>query len=306
MSIPEKDLKILWGKAAGRCSMPDCRSVLVHEASKEVPSKNILLGENCHIVAENRNGPRGESILTLAERNRYPNIILLCANHHTQIDQDPTAWPLEKLHQIKSDHEIWVETQLTANSEDIATELYSEFVNTITEALLLPCWDWVSDHAVRLLLSEEFVYGVQVVWEKSLKTIWPQKYPDLENAIKNLCERTGKYIDHFLKNARLRDNKKEPGKGFYVEDKWWKTKWRDDYDIYAEKSDKWQKQTTSLLFNVVVALNEYADSVRKRLNPKYLIFQGKFVVNDSMGVMNEMRPLIFIPSAYIDIDEDDT
>jgi hypothetical protein len=43
MSIPEKDLKILWGKAAGRCSMPDCREILVHEASEQVPSKNILI-----------------------------------------------------------------------------------------------------------------------------------------------------------------------------------------------------------------------------------------------------------------------
>lgn len=305
MSIPEKDLKILWGKAAGRCSMLKCRKVLVYEASEEVPSKNILLGQNCHIVAEKENGPRGKSVLTLAERNRYPNLILLCVNHHTQIDQDTTAWPVEKLHQIKSDHEIWVETQLTANSEDIATELYSDLVNTITEALLIPYWDWVSDHAVRLLLSEEFVYGVKFFWEKSQKTIWPQKYTDLETAIKNLCERAGKYIDHFLANAKLRHNEKEPGKGFFVEDKWWKIEWRNDYDIYAEKSNKWQKQTTSLLFNVVLALNEYADSVRKFLNPKYLIFQGKFVVNDSMGVLSEMRPSIFTPIEYIDIQKED-
>jgi hypothetical protein len=59
MSISEKDQKILWGKAAGRCSMPDCLKKLVLEASKSIPSQNILFGMNCHIVAEAENGPRG-------------------------------------------------------------------------------------------------------------------------------------------------------------------------------------------------------------------------------------------------------
>lgn len=182
MSIPEKDLKILWGKAAGRCSMPDCRKMLVHEASEQIPSKNILIGVNCHIVGEKEDGPRGKSILTPEERNRYPNLILLCGNHHTIIDQDPDNWPIEKLHQIKADHEIWVETQLTNITEDLATELYSDLVNTATESLLFNHWDWVSENAVRLLLSEEFVEGVDLFWHKVQRAIWPGKYPELEKS----------------------------------------------------------------------------------------------------------------------------
>lgn len=95
---------------------------------------------------------------------------------------------------------------------------------------------------------------------------------------------------------------KNPGKGFFVEDKWWKIEWRDDYDSHAEKSNKWQKQSISLLFNVVVALNEYADAVRKYLKPSYLVFQGKFVVNDSMGFLSDMKPAIHMPKNYIDIE----
>ena len=82
MTINSKDIKILWAKAAGRCSMPDCRKILVTEASDDVPSKNTLIGENCHIIGEKDNSPRGESILSIEDRNRYPNLILLCRNHH--------------------------------------------------------------------------------------------------------------------------------------------------------------------------------------------------------------------------------
>lgn len=152
------------------------------------------------------------------------------------------------------------------------------------------------------MLSEEFVEGGDLFWHKVQRTIWPGKYPELEKAIQNLSDRLGRYIEHFLNNAKLRENMKNPGKGFFVEDKWWKIEWRDNYDSYAEKSNKWQKQSISLLFNVVVALNEYADAVRKYLKPSYLLFQGKFVVNDSMGFLSDMEPAIHMPERYIDIE----
>jgi len=53
----------------------------------------------------------------------------------------------------------------------------------------------------------------------------------------------------------------------------------------------------------VVALNEYADCVRKYLNPKYMIYNGKFIINDALGVMSEMKPSIYIPDKYIEIDD---
>ena len=111
MGINTKDIKILWAKAAGRCSMPDCRMRLVADAGDAVKSKNTLIGENCHIVGDKETSPRGKSILTEDERNRYPNLLLLCRNHHKIIDDDEHGWPVERLHQIKTEHEIWVETE---------------------------------------------------------------------------------------------------------------------------------------------------------------------------------------------------
>lgn len=301
MSIHDKDQKILWGKAAGRCAMANCRKILTIEASEEVASKNILIGQNCHIVAESENGPRGKSILSEDDRNRYPNLILLCVNHHTEIDQDPSSWPVEYLHQIKADHEIWVETQLTLKEDDIPSKIYSNLINLITNNLLLSYWHYFTDHAVRFLLSEEFVDGSNELFTVVHKTIWPGVHPELEQKIINLNDRVSKYISLYLEKATLR-KRDENDLGYFVEDNWWKKQWREDFHVYAEASKLWERKCLSMLFNIVVALNEYADAVRTFVNPSYFVYEGKFIIDDTMGVMSEMVPAIHIPKEYIEIE----
>src|SRR5215831_10466281 len=82
MSITAKDLKVLWSRAAGRCSI--CRIVLTHDSLHR--SESYPVGEQAHIVAESENGPRGQSILLPEERDSYFNLILLCPTHHREID----------------------------------------------------------------------------------------------------------------------------------------------------------------------------------------------------------------------------
>jgi len=108
MEIPKKDLKILWGRAANRCSI--CRKEL--SADKKHDTMSYPIGEQAHIVAENEGGPRGKSILLQKERASYRNLILLCPTHHTEIDKAPTDFPIERLHMIKQEHEDWVRESL--------------------------------------------------------------------------------------------------------------------------------------------------------------------------------------------------
>lgn len=91
--------------------MAECRKQLC-----PYPVPNAILGQMCHIVAEAPSGPRGQHQLPLAERNAYPNLILLCAEHHIIIDSDPASWPVERLLRVKKDHEKWVEDQLRLGS----------------------------------------------------------------------------------------------------------------------------------------------------------------------------------------------
>jgi len=50
--IKSKDQKILWSRAAGRCSIPDCRRKLTFNKSEE--SGSITFGQMCHIVGEKK------------------------------------------------------------------------------------------------------------------------------------------------------------------------------------------------------------------------------------------------------------
>lgn len=298
MAFNQKDLKILWGKAAGRCSMPDCHMQLVVDASESVPSKALLVGENCHIVAESEKGPRGNSDLSEKDRNRYPNLILLCTNHHTVIDQAPEAWSIEKLHQIKADHEVWVETQLTiSESNDQESQYYTNLVNVITEHLMLGHWGWICDNAFRCILVEPFVDGVHHVCEVVNRAVWPGRYDNLRIAIQNLSNRLCAYIQHFMSLAMYVEGEH----GHFREDKRWKRVWQKDYDEQAERSKAWETKVVSMLSDVVLALNQYADAVRASLNSSYFLYEGQFTLLDTMGMSTDgVTPAYFIPKEYIE------
>lgn len=94
MSISNPEIKKLYGLAAGRCSI--CKI--------NVFDNEVHIGEMAHIIAKSENGTRGgENIL--GDRNSYNNLILLCANHHLEVDQNPSVYTTAKLHDIKASHE---------------------------------------------------------------------------------------------------------------------------------------------------------------------------------------------------------
>ncbi|MBF0526590.1 MAG: hypothetical protein HQK56_16020 [Deltaproteobacteria bacterium] len=99
-----KDIKRLWGSSGNRCAI--CRLEIASGG------ESSAIGEMAHIVARSNNGPRGESDLTLDERDQYDNLILLCPIDHAKIDTSPHEWSVEKLRTVKMEHEKWVSEQL--------------------------------------------------------------------------------------------------------------------------------------------------------------------------------------------------
>lgn len=110
MSIPEAEQRRLFGRSGNRCAFPDCRRLLTADDSP--PDRLVVLGEMAHIVADRPGGPRGNSPVSLAERNRAENLILLCNNHHQLIDSQIQTYTVERLRAIKEAHELWVEKTL--------------------------------------------------------------------------------------------------------------------------------------------------------------------------------------------------
>lgn len=74
-------------------------------------SSHETIGEMAHIIADAPGGPRGSLSRDSEFLRSYENLILLCPNHHAQIDADVTTYTPEALIQLKAEHEAWVRSR---------------------------------------------------------------------------------------------------------------------------------------------------------------------------------------------------
>jgi hypothetical protein len=109
-SYNDRTLKILWGRAAGRCALPNCRIELFVNATDHDPI--VLIGDIAHIHASSNRGPRASSRTSVGFRDDYDNLILLCKNCHARLDGQKNTNTVEYIRGLKSDHEAWVRESL--------------------------------------------------------------------------------------------------------------------------------------------------------------------------------------------------
>lgn len=125
MSISNPELKKLYALSAGRCNI--CNTNLFEN--------DVHIGQMAHIIAKSIKGPRGEEYLN-SGINSYNNLILLCANHHLEVDGSLDFYTVDKLHSIKKSHESKIkhalnfsETETRERKNDVTfLNCYFEFV----------------------------------------------------------------------------------------------------------------------------------------------------------------------------------
>jgi hypothetical protein len=118
-AVPKADAIQLWMRAYGLCSYQGCGRELVIGSSSP-----RLRGHMAHIVAHSEDGPRGDPGVPEGDRNRYPNLILLCPNHHEEIDSEHERYDAAALRTMKQEHEESVARQLDRGStwqKDLST-----------------------------------------------------------------------------------------------------------------------------------------------------------------------------------------
>jgi hypothetical protein len=71
--------------------------------------RSVVTGQIAHIISESSDGPRGNEYLPAGEHNRHTNLIYLCPQHHKEIDDQPGTYAVERLRQMKADHEAAVQ-----------------------------------------------------------------------------------------------------------------------------------------------------------------------------------------------------
>ena len=109
MAISDHARKLLWGKSANRCSI--CRVELTKEENAN--DVHSIIGDECHIISKAINGPRYHGT-THEGLDDYPNLILLCKNHHKEIDDHSVKYNAISLHEIKKKHIDWVARTLSS------------------------------------------------------------------------------------------------------------------------------------------------------------------------------------------------
>ena len=290
MGISERDIKILWGRSGNRCAI--CKKELTY--SEDATISSILIGEQAHIIAQKENGPRGTSNLSKAERDSYPNLILLCANHHTEIDEIPVSkYSIEKLHQIKQEHELWVREKLsTSESEQrqAEDEVYSNFIDNIVIMLDLINWEVWSSYAVSssnmalpAFMVDETAFKLRIMVEKA---VFSGRYLELENAIITLSH-------IFLATINIFSEHCTQSKTRYVENQFYKIDEWDDvkYKRLHDKYIAWKKTYQECFYDMAKALNWFADVVRRDINPFFFSKEGRFTIVE--GDILGFRPCVY-------------
>lgn len=105
MAISDKTRKKLWAKSGNRCSI--CKTDLFSNKEK---AEDLNIGEECHIISSKPKGPRHKE--GFDDYDLYDNLILLCRNHHKEIDELTDTYTEKLLRYIKLNHEDWVNTTL--------------------------------------------------------------------------------------------------------------------------------------------------------------------------------------------------
>lgn len=126
---PEKEMKILFAKSGNLCAFPKCGTRLVEPGTAD--DDPAVSGEIAHIVADSRQGPRGDFPLNDEERNKHPNLILLCSHHHRSVvDKQKRTYSVQVLRQMKADHELFVEKKLSIDLPAPKSHLVSEEIHS--------------------------------------------------------------------------------------------------------------------------------------------------------------------------------
>jgi len=137
MSVPLTEQRILQIRSGNRCAFPGCGAPLVKPGT--FGTRPVVIGEIAHIVSETPDGPRGKHYLPAGQHNKHTNLIFLCSPHHTEVDTQPEIYTVERLKQMKRDHEDAVEVAVAQTKLKEKLELVDlPLITEVVHSTLLP------------------------------------------------------------------------------------------------------------------------------------------------------------------------
>jgi hypothetical protein len=92
---------------------------------------DTIAAQICHINAKSAGGPRYDCGQSEKERNDYDNLILLCPEHHKQVDEHPDRFTADDLRGMKAVREQTHGRPETKSDGNIAKRLLQVYVNSV-------------------------------------------------------------------------------------------------------------------------------------------------------------------------------
>jgi hypothetical protein len=271
--MKQKDIKLLWGRSGNRCAK--CRTQLTQD--KEAVTASFTLGEQAHIVGEKEDAARGKSAFTLEQRNSYHNLILLCPTCHTEIDENDEDWPIEKLHLVKSSHELWVTEKLSETVDHVRLAhdtVIASLVDSAVEQCRLESWIAWSSWALGPSPSweEGHVDSIYAFRQRLVGAIWPPEMDDFRRATVSMAILLHRASERFLENADLIDGTWRTVRFYKLVNP------NPNFDADLKRFEAWSNECYEAVYLATKAANWFADVVRERINPMFFRESGKFLV----------------------------
>lgn len=274
MAITLKNHKMLWGRSGNRCSI--CRQELVLDPA-ETDDESII-GEECHIVAEKKDGPRGQTDIDETKIDKYDNLILLCRNHHKMIDDQVGEYSVDKLRDVKNKHTEWVRSTLSGydSNKQRDDEYYAGIIDEFSTQVQLDKWRGWSSFMFgggQPRLSKEIEKSLRNTCDWILSRVWPHRYPDIEEALTNF-----RLVLQDLLNT-FHEHSEEAPQIFYTKKFYKIREW--DIEKYERLSEEYRfhcNLVEDLMMELTRAANYICDRVRENLFPVFRLKEGVVLV----------------------------
>jgi hypothetical protein len=276
MGLSLKTRKMLWGRAANRCAFPDCRRELVMDAT-ETDDESII-GEECHIIAREDDGPRGNASFPTVKRDKYDNLILLCNIHHKLIDDQPNKYTIERLKEIKKNHIEWIDSSLNIDKEkQYDDEVYSTYIDEWSRMADIDNWKFWSSWVLGAgepSLHKDQEQQLQQLKLSLLSRIWPKRYPELEAAFANFRIVLNDFLLVFHIHSVEHNNEYSTEKFYKRLDRW-------DPEAYSRLGEEYDFHVDlvqDLILELTRAGNYVLDNIRKYIVRNYRLQEGALLV----------------------------
>lgn len=279
MGITSKTRKMLWAKSGNRCAMHDCKKELVVDII-ELSSSSII-GEECHIIAQSPDGPRGDENFDNVKIDDYDNLILMCGDHHTIIDDKSNLalYTVEKLQNIKKEHENWVLSKFSVEDRKKLNDdlFYSEYVDNWANFIYLNHWkEWTYYLLRGEMPSLHFQAndGFNQLIEYNFTRLWPKRYIQLEKAFLNFNDIVKDFMSLFHKHSNHLRN-------YYHTVKFHKNEWHEDQKVYHKLYEEYEFHVLlvqDFVLELTRSVNCLCDLIRRDIDPIFRINEGKVIV----------------------------